>query len=174
MIGKTRRKRTWFVAAVLATGSLLATALPANAETGVTSSEIKLGITLPLTGAASAGYNKIGNAMNAYFKYVNDNGGVYGRKINLIQKNDEYSPQLAIAKTNELILKDKVFALVGPLGTATYTAVHKSVGIARRGVPSLFLNTGFSGFANKKSFPTSFTILPSYAMEAKIAAQFLK
>ena len=174
MIGKTRRKRTWFVAAVLAAGSLFATALPANAETGVTSGEIKLGITLPLTGAASPGYNKIGNAMNAYFKYVNDNGGVYGRKINLIQKNDEYSPQLAIAKTNELILKDKVFALVGPLGTATYTAVHKSVGIAQRGVPSLFLNTGYSGFANKKSFPTSFTILPSYAMEAKIAAQFLK
>ncbi|MFM7491343.1 MAG: ABC transporter substrate-binding protein [Actinomycetota bacterium] len=174
MIGKTRRKRTWFVAAVLAAGSLFATALPANAETGVTSGEIKLGITLPLTGAASPGYNKIGNALNAYFKYVNDNGGVYGRKINLIQKNDEYSPQLAIAKTNELILKDKVFALVGPLGTATYTAVHKSVGIARRGVPSLFLNTGYSGFANKKSFPTSFTILPSYAMEAKIAAQFLK
>jgi ABC-type branched-subunit amino acid transport system substrate-binding protein len=174
MIGKTRRKRTWFVAAVLASGSLFATALPAHAETGVTSSEIKLGITLPLTGAASPGYNKIGDAMNAYFKYVNDNGGVYGRKINLIQKNDEYSPQLAIAKTNELILKDKVFALVGPLGTATYTAVHKSVGIARRGVPSLFLNTGFSGFANKKAFPTSFTILPSYAMEAKIASQFLK
>ena len=174
MIGKTRRKRTWFVAAVLASGSLLATALPAHAETGVTSSEIKLGITLPLTGAASPGYNKIGDAMNAYFKYVNDNGGVYGRKITLIQKNDEYSPQLAIAKTNELILKDKVFALVGPLGTATYTAVHKSVGIARRGVPSLFLNTGFSGFSNKTTYPTSFTILPSYAMEAKIASQFLK
>ena len=174
MIGKTRRKRTWFVAAVLASGSLLATALPANAETGVSSSEIKLGITLPLTGAASPGYNKIGNAMSAYFKYVNDNGGVNGRKITLIQKNDEYSPQLSIAKTNELILKDKVFALVGPLGTANFTAVHKSVGIARRGVPSLFLNTGFSGFGNKKSYPTSFTILPSYAMEAKIAAQFLK
>jgi len=174
MIGKTRRKRTWFVAAVLASGSLFATALPANAETGVSASEIKLGITLPLTGAASPGYNKIGDAMNAYFKYVNDNGGVYGRKVTLIQKNDEYSPQLSIAKTNELILKDKVFALVGPLGTANFTAVHKSVGIARRGVPSLFLNTGFSGFGNKKDFPTSFTILPSYAMEAKIAAQFLK
>ena len=174
MIGKTRRKRTWFVAAVLASGSLFATALPANAETGVSASEIKLGITLPLTGAASPGYNKIGDAMNAYFKYVNDNGGVYGRKVTLIQKNDEYSPQLSIAKTNELILKDKVFALVGPLGTANFTAVHKSVGIARRGVPSLFLNTGFSGFGNKKDFPTSFTILPSYAMEAKIAALFLK
>jgi ABC-type branched-subunit amino acid transport system substrate-binding protein len=112
--------------------------------------------------------------MNAYFKYVNDNGGVYGRKITLIQKNDEYSPQLSIAKTNELILKDKVFALVGPLGTANYTSVHKSVGIAKRGVPSLFLNTGFSGFSNKKSYPSSFMILPSYAMEAKIIAKFLK
>ncbi|MFZ9893588.1 MAG: ABC transporter substrate-binding protein, partial [Candidatus Nanopelagicaceae bacterium] len=137
-------------------------------------SEIKLGITLPLTGAASVGYNKIGNSINAYFKYVNDNGGVYGRKVTLIQKNDEYSAQLSIAKTNELILRDKVFALVGPLGTANFTAVHKSVGLAKRGVPSLFLNTGFSGFSNKKSYPTSFMILPSYAMEAKIIAQFLK
>jgi len=174
MIRKTRRKRNWFAAAVLAAGSLLATSLPAHAETGVTISTIKLGITLPLTGAASPGYNKIGNAMDAYFKYVNDNGGVYGRKIQLIQKDDQYSPQLSIAKTNELILKDKVFALVGPLGTANFTAVHKSVGLQRRGIPSLFLNTGFSGFAIKNKYPTSFTILPSYAMEAKIVSQFLK
>ena len=174
MIRKTRIKRTWLAAAVIASGSLLATALPANAETGVSAREIKLGITLPLTGAASPGYNKIGNAMDAYFKYVNDNGGVYGRKVTLIQKNDEYSPQLSIAKTNELILRDKVFALVGPLGTANFTAVHKSVGLAKRRVPSLFLNTGFSGFSNKKSYPTSFMVLPSYAMEAKIIAQFLK
>ena len=174
MIRKTRIKRTWLAAAVIASGSLLATALPANAETGVSASEIKLGITLPLTGAASPGYNKIGNAMNAYFKYVNDIGGVYGRKVTLIQKNDEYSPQLSISKTNELILRDKVFALVGPLGTANFTAVHKSVGLSKRGVPSLFLNTGFSGFSNKKSYPSSFMILPSYAMEAKVIAQFLK
>ncbi len=174
MIRKTHGKRTWFAAAVLAAGSLLATSLPAHAETGVTSNSIKLGITLPLTGAASPGYSKIGNAMDAYFKYVNDNGGVYGRKITLVQKDDQYSPQLSIAKTNELILKDKVFALVGPLGTANFTAVHKSVGLPRRKVPALFLNTGFSGFANKKKFPTSFTILPSYAMEAKIVSQFLK
>ena len=174
MIRKTRAKGTWLAATVLAVGSLFATALPAHAETGVSSSEIKLGITLPLTGAASPGYNKIGNAMNAYFKYVNDNGGVYGRKVTLIQKNDEYSAQLSISKTNELILRDKVFALVGPLGTANFTAVHKSVGLAKRGVPSLFLNTGFSGFSNKKSYPSSFMVLPSYAMEAKIIAQFLK
>jgi ABC-type branched-subunit amino acid transport system substrate-binding protein len=60
------------------------------------------------------------------------------------------------------------------LGTANFTAVHKSVGIAKRKVPSLFLNTGFSGFASKKNYPTSFTILPSYAMEAKIVSQFIK
>ena len=137
MIRKTRIKRTWLAAAVIASGSLLATALPANAETGVSASEIKLGITLPLTGAASVGYNKLGPALNAYFKYVNDNGGVYGRKVTLVQKIDEYSAQLSIAKTNELILRDKVFALVGPLGTANFTAVHKSVGLAKRGVPSL-------------------------------------
>jgi ABC-type branched-subunit amino acid transport system substrate-binding protein len=174
MIGKNRRKRTWFAAAVLAAGSLVATSLPAHAETGVSASEIKLGTTLPLTGAASPGYNKIGDAMNAYFQYVNDNGGVYGRKITLIQKNDEYSPQLAIAKTNELILRDRVFALVGALGTANHKAVAQSVGLARRGIPDLFINTGFSGFANKRTYGTTFTILPSYIMEAKIMAQFIK
>ena len=83
MIKKTRRKRIWFAAAVLAAGSLLASALPANAEVGVSAGEIKLGITLPLTGAASPGYNKIGNAMDAYFKYVSANGGVYGRKVKI-------------------------------------------------------------------------------------------
>ena len=174
MIVRNRRKRSWIAAAVLAAGSLVATSLPAHAETGVTSSEIKLGITLPLTGSASPGYNKLGDAMKAYFSYVNDNGGVYGRKINLIIKDDQYLPNLAIAKTNELILKDKVFALVGALGTANHEAVANSVGLARRGIPDLFVNTGFSGFADKKKFPTTFTILPSYAMEAKIMGQFLK
>ena len=174
MIRKTRIKRTWLAAAVIASGSLLATALPANAEPGVSSREIKLGITLPLTGIASPGFNKIGNAMTAYFKYVNENGGVYGRKVTLIQKNDEYAPQLSIAKTNELILKDKVFALVGPLGTANYNAVHNSLQLARRKVPALFVNTGFSGFGNKKKYPTTFMTLSSYAMEAKILAQFIK
>ncbi len=174
MIARNRRKRSWIAAAVLVAGSLVATSLPAHAETGVTASEIKLGITLPLTGSASPGYNKVGDAMKAYFNYVNDNGGVYGRKINLVIKNDEYLPSLAIAKTNELILKDKVFALVGALGTANHEAVANSVGLARRGIPDLFISTGFSGFADKKKFPTTFPIFPSYVMEAKIMGQYLK
>ncbi|NDE71750.1 MAG: hypothetical protein EB054_03455, partial [Actinobacteria bacterium] len=67
MIGKNRRKRTWFATAVLAAGSLAMSAMPANAEVGVSSNEIKLGITIPLSGAAAPGYNKLGDAMNAYF-----------------------------------------------------------------------------------------------------------
>ena len=174
MIGKNRRKRTWFATAVLAAGALSMSAMPAHAEVGVTSTEIKLGMTIPLTGAAAPGYNKLGDAMNAYFKYVNDNGGVYGRSIKLIVKDDQYVPALAIAKTNELILKDKVFALVGSLGTANHKAVANSVGLARRGIPDLFINTGFSGFADKSVYSTTFPLFPSYAMEAKIMAQYIK
>jgi ABC-type branched-subunit amino acid transport system substrate-binding protein len=133
-----------------------------------------LGITVPMTGIASPGYNKIPGAMKAYFDYVNDNGGVNGRKITLVIKDDQYIPTTAVAKANELILKDKVFALVGTLGTASTKAISASTQLAKRGIPSLFVNTGFSGFADAKAYPTTFSILPSYQMEAKIMGKFLK
>ena len=178
MFGMNRRKLL-VASAVLATGGLTLTVIPAQAfsprmEVGVSKTEIKLGMTLPMTGTASPGYNKIPSAMKAYFDYVNANGGIYGRKITLVVKDDQYVPTLAVAKTNELILKDKVFALLSPLGTANNKAVAASVNPGRRKVPVLFVNTGFSGFAVKKSFPTTFTILPSYIVEAKIMAQYLK
>jgi ABC-type branched-subunit amino acid transport system substrate-binding protein len=127
-----------------------------------------------MTGIASPGYNKIPGAMKAYFDYVNDNGGVNGRKITLVIKDDQYIPTTAVAKANELILKDKVFALVGTLGTASTKAISASTQLAKRGIPSLFVNTGFSGFADAKAYPTTFSILPSYQMEAKIMGMFLK
>jgi ABC-type branched-subunit amino acid transport system substrate-binding protein len=127
-----------------------------------------------MTGIASPGYNKIPGAMKAYFDYVNDNGGVNGRKITLVIKDDQYIPTTAVAKANELILKDKVFALVGTLGTASTKAISASTQLAKRGIPSLFVNTGFSGFADAKAYPTTFSILPSYQMEAKIMGKFLK
>lgn len=164
---------------VLATLGLVISTVPAQAfsphnEVGVTAKTIKLGVTLPMTGAASPGYNKIPSAMKAYFDYVNANGGVNGRKITLVVKDDQYVPTLAVAKTNELILKDKVFALLAPLGTANNKAVAASVNPGRRGIPTLFVNTGYSGFANKKAYPTTFTLLPSYIVEAKIMAQYIK
>jgi branched-chain amino acid transport system substrate-binding protein len=161
--------------AVLAVAALTATTIPAQAsEPGVTSTEIKLGMTLPMTGSASPGYNKIPGAMKAYFDYLNANGGVNGRKITLKVEDDQYVPTQAVAKTNKLILQDKVMALISPLGTANNKAVAASVNPARRGVPVLFVNTGFSGFADSKKYPTTYTILPSYVMEAKIMAEYIK
>ena len=173
------RRKLITASAMLAVTAMTFAAVPANAfspksEVGVTSTEIKLGVTLPMTGAASPGYNKVPAAMKAYFDYVNANGGVNGRKITLVVKDDQYVPTQAVAKTNELILKDKVFALVSPLGTANNKAVAASVNPGKRGVPVLFVNTGFSGFADTKKYPTTYALLPSYVMEAKIMAEYIK
>jgi len=173
---RTNRQKLALTSALLAVAALTASSLPAQAasDPGVTATSIKLGITVPMTGIASPGYNKIPGAMKAYFDYVNDNGGVNGRKITLVIKDDQYIPTTAVAKANELILKDKVFALVGTLGTASTKAISASTQLAKRGIPSLFVNTGFSGFADAKAYPTTFSILPSYQMEAKIMGKFLK
>jgi len=174
MFVQRRTKGGIFAAAVVAAAALVASALPAHAETGVTSSTIKLGVTLPLTGAAAPGYNKIPAAMNAYFSYVNANGGVNGRKITLVVKDDAYTPTASVQATNELILQDKVFAMVGALGTANNKAVAALVNPGRRGIPDLIVNTGFSGFADKKAYPTTFSLFPSYIIEAKNMAMYIK
>jgi len=169
------RRKLFTASAVLAIVGLVATAIPAQAkEVGVSATEIKLGMTLPMTGTASLGYNKIPGAAKAYFDYLNANGGINGRKVTLVVKDDRYVPTEAVAKTNELILKDKVMALLAPLGTANVKAVASSVNPGRRGIPVLFVNTGFSGFADKKKYPTTYTVLPSYIMEAKIMGEYIK
>jgi ABC-type branched-subunit amino acid transport system substrate-binding protein len=169
------RRKLITASAVLAIVGLAATAIPAQArEVGVTSTQIKLGMTLPMTGTASLGYNKIPGAAKAYFDYLNANGGVNGRKVTLIVEDDRYVPTEAVAKTNKLILRDKVMALLAPLGTANVKAVASSVNPARRGVPVLFINTGFSGFADIKKYKTTYTVLPSYVMEAKIMGEYIK
>lgn len=180
MITINRRKLVT-ASAVLAIAALTVSTVPAQAlnpkmaaDPGITGTTIKLGITSPLTGIAAPGYSKIPGAMKAYFDYVNANGGVNGRKIQFISKDDQYIPTTAVAKANELILRDKVFALVGTLGTASTKALTASTQLSKRGVPSLFVNTGWSGFADPKAYPTTFSILPSYQMEAKIIAKMVK
>jgi len=177
---RINRRKLITTSAVLAIAALTVATVPAQAfnpsmaDPGVTRTTIKLGITSPLTGIAAPGYSKIPGAMKAYFDYVNKNGGVNGRKITLVSKDDQYIPTTAVAKANELILRDKVFALVGTLGTASTKALTASTQLSKRGVPSLFVNTGWSGFADQKAYPTTFSILPSYQMEAKIMAKFIK
>ena len=175
MIRNKSMKRVSLVSAVIATGAMVLSTLPAQAATpGVTASEIKLGISSPLTGSAGLSYGKVPGAMKAYFSYINANGGVYGRKINLISRDDKYLPTLAATQTTNLVLKDNVFALVGALGTATHSKAYKAAALAKNNVPDLFINTGFSGFTNKAKYPTTFMVLPTYAMEAKVMAKVIK
>ena len=175
MIRNKKMKRASLVSAVIATGAMVLSTLPAQAATpGVTASEIKLGISSPLTGSAGLSYGKVPGAMKAYFSYINANGGVYGRKINLISRDDKYLPTLAATQTTNLVLKDNVFALVGALGTATHSKAYKAAALAKNNVPDLFINTGFSGFTDKTKYPTTFMVLPTYAMEAKVMAKVIK
>jgi ABC-type branched-subunit amino acid transport system substrate-binding protein len=112
--------------------------------------------------------------MDAYFKYVNANGGVNGRKIKLVIKNDGYKVTDAVNKTVELLSRDKVFALVGSLGTANNIAVSNAVDLDGQGIPSLYVNSGFSGFANKSTYKTMFPLFPTYYMETKVLGEYIK
>ena len=176
MIRNTRTKRVSIASALIAAGAMVLSTVPAQATetTGVTATTIKLGISSPKTGSAGLVYGKLPGAMKAYFDYINANGGVNGRKITLVARDDKYLPTLAATQTKNLILDDKVFALVGALGTATHARAYTAASLAKNNVPDLFVNTGFSGFTNKTKYPTAFAVLPSYAMEAKIMANFIK
>jgi len=174
MIRNTRMKRISFVSTVVVAGAMLLSTVPANAaDPGVTATEIKLGITSPKTGTVALSYGKLPGAMKAYFDYINANGGVNGRKITLVSRDDKYLPQQAATQTRNLVLSDKVFAIVGALGTATHTKAYVAAQLAKNNVPDLFVNTGFSGFDDKTKYPTTFLVLPSYAMEAKIIAKLI-
>jgi len=128
---------------------------------------------LPQTGPASPGYNKVDDAMRAYFDYVNSKGGVYGRKITLVVKDDTYKAGLTVSTASALINKDKVFAMVGSIGTQTHISVIKDIN--RRGIPDLFVNSGYSGFyTDPKKYPTTFGGLGTYVVEAKILGKHIK
>ena len=176
MIRNIRTKRAVIASALITAGAMVLSTVPAQATetTGVTATSIKLGISSPKTGSAGLVYGKVPGAMKAYFDYINANGGVNGRKITLVSHDDKYLPRLAATQTTKLVLNDRVFAIVGALGTATHSNAYSAARLARNNVPSLFVNTGFSGFANKAKYPTAFMVLPSYAMEAKIMAKFIK
>jgi ABC-type branched-subunit amino acid transport system substrate-binding protein len=154
----------------------LATAAPsgaavAAADPGVSSNQIVIGTTTPLTGPASPGYKDVAPAAQAYFNYVNANGGINGRKIKYVVKDDQYNPAKTKSATSELILRDKIFAMFGALGTPTHSAVVADLN--RRGIPDVFVNTGSSTFDNPGKYPTTFPYFPSYVVEAKVMGSYL-
>ena len=155
------------LAAAAPSGAAVATADP-----GVSSTQIVIGTTTPLTGPASPGYKDVAPAAQAYFNYVNANGGINGRKIKYVVKDDQYNPAKTKSATSELILRDKIFAMFGALGTPTHSAVVADLN--RRGIPDVFVNTGSSNFDNPRKYPTTFPYFPSYVVEAKVMASYIQ
>ncbi|MEU6021861.1 ABC transporter substrate-binding protein [Micromonospora sp. NPDC047134] len=139
---------------------------------GVTDTEIVVGTHMPLTGPASAGYSKIAPATKAYFDYVNANGGVHGRKITYKIMDDGYNPATTQQVVRQLVLQDKVFAVINGLGTPTHTGVLDFLHSNR--VPDLFVASGSRSWDQPDKYPNTFGFNPDYTVEGKILATHVK
>ncbi|GAA4930723.1 ABC transporter substrate-binding protein [Actinoplanes utahensis] len=139
---------------------------------GVTDTSIVVGTHMPLTGPAAAGYSKIAPATKAYFDYVNANGGVHGRKIEYKVKDDAYNPANTQTVVRELVLQDKVFAILNGLGTPTHTGVLDFLKTNR--VPDLFVASGSRSWNQADKYPGTFGFNPDYTVEGKILATHVK
>jgi branched-chain amino acid transport system substrate-binding protein len=139
---------------------------------GVTSSSITFGTHQPLTGPAAPGYSEIAAASQAYFNYVNAHGGVFGRKIHLIIKDDAYNPTNTVNVVHQLVLQSHVFGIYEGLGTPTHTKVVGFLNASK--VPDLFVASGCPCWDNGSSQPDTFGWQPNYTIEGKILGQYLK
>src|SRR6201982_1116397 len=139
-------------------------------DTGATDTEIKIGNVEAYSGPASA-YGMIGKTEDAYFKMINDQGGVNGRKINFISYDDGYSPPKTVEQARKLIESDEVFLIFNSLGTPTQTAGQKYQNAKK--VPQLFVATGASKWNDPKQFPWTMGFQPSYRVEARIFAKYI-
>ncbi|HEX7962169.1 MAG TPA: ABC transporter substrate-binding protein [Terriglobales bacterium] len=162
------------VAAVSAIAALAMTSGNALAQkkydTGASDTEIKIGNIMPYSGPASA-YGVIGKMEEAYFKMINEQGGINGRKINFITNDDGYSPPKAVEQARKLVESDEVLVVFGPLGTASNSAIQKYLN--GRKVPQLFVATGATKFGEPKDFPWTMGWQPAYQSESRVYAKHL-
>jgi branched-chain amino acid transport system substrate-binding protein len=152
---------------------LAALAIPAFAakyDMGANDKEIKVGNTMPYSGPASA-YGVIGRAESAYFKMINDQGGINGRKINFISVDDGYSPPRAVEQVRKLVEQDEVLIVFNPLGTPSNSAIQKYLNLKK--VPQLFVATGATKWGNYKDNPWTMGWQPNYQGESRIYAKYI-
>jgi ABC-type branched-subunit amino acid transport system substrate-binding protein len=161
----------------LVTGTAVAVALsasPASAQkkydTGATDTEIKIGQTVPFSGPASA-YAGIGKTQAAYLKMINEQGGINGRKVNLIQYDDAYSPPKAVEQVRKLVEGDEVLLTFQIIGTPSNAAVQKYLNTKK--VPQLLASTGASRFSDPKNAPWTIAYNPNYQSEGRIYAKYI-
>ena len=162
--------RRTVLALVLTLGLAVLAAPVLAADPGVTATEIKIGNTNPYSGPASA-YGTIGKAIGAYFKKVNDEGGINGRKINYITYDDGYSPPKTVEMVRKLVESDQVAILFQTLGTPPNSAIHKYMNEEK--VPQLFVATGATKWNDPKNFPWTMGWQPNYQTEGRIYAQYV-
>lgn len=160
------------VKAITSLGAALALAmgLLAGGASAQQPREIKLGQTMPYSGPASA-YGTIGKLHQAYFQKINGEGGINGRKINLISLDDGYSPPKAVEMVRRMVEQDEVLALFQTLGTPSNSAIHKYVNAKK--VPHLFVATGATKWNDAKGYPWTFGFNLSYQTEGEIYARYL-
>jgi len=160
--------------ASIAAGFAVAVAGPALAQKkydpGASDTEIKIGNTNPYSGPASA-YGTIGKTIDAYFKKVNAEGGINGRKVNFITYDDGYSPPKAVEQVRKLVESDEVLLVFQPLGTPSNTAIQKYMNSKK--VPQLFVATGATKWGDPKGNPWTMGWQPTYQAEGQIYAKYI-
>ncbi|MCK1512981.1 ABC transporter substrate-binding protein [Bradyrhizobium sp. 190] len=139
-------------------------------DAGASDTEIKIGNIGPYSGPASA-YAAISKTFVAYFKMLNEKGGINGRKVTILSYDDAYSPPKTVEQARKLVESDEVLAIAGVVGTPGNSAIQRYM--HQRGVPHLFFGSGASKWADPKNFPWSMAWLPSYRDEARIYARYI-
>src|SRR5450830_45271 len=139
-------------------------------DIGATDTEIKIGNIMPYSGPASA-YGVIGKTEDAYFKKINAEGGINGRKINFVTYDDGYSPPKTVEQARKLVESDEVLIVFSPLGTPPNSAIQKYMNSKK--VPQLFVATGATKWNDPKDFPWTMGWQPNYQSETQIYAKYI-
>jgi branched-chain amino acid transport system substrate-binding protein len=162
-------KFKWLSVAAVALGlSTVVEAGEKKYDPGASDTEIKIGQTMPYSGPNST-FGVYGRAQAAYFKKINEEGGIRGRKINFISLDDAYSPPKTVEQTRRLVESENVLLDFSPLGTATNTAIHKYMNMKK--VPQLFVIGGASKWGDPEHYPWTMSWQPSFYSEARIFAE---
>jgi branched-chain amino acid transport system substrate-binding protein len=164
-------RREFLKAGIAGAGLALTGTHSSAVETpGVTATEIKIGSTSALSGPASA-FGLVSRTNEAYFRMVNDHGGIGGRKINFIYYDDGYSPPRTVQQTRKLVEQDEVALIFSSVGTATNLAVQQYLN--QMGIPQLFLISGVDRWSDYQQFPWTMGFTPTYRAEGRVYAKYI-
>ena len=165
------RRLAAFSAAIIALAASGGSALAQKKyDVGATDSEIRIGNIMPYSGPASA-YGVIGRTEAAYFRKINTEGGINGRKVNFISYDDAYSPPKAVEQARKLVESDEVLLIFGPLGTPSNTAIQRYMNAKK--IPQLFVSTGATKWNDPQTYPWTMGWQPNYQSEARIYAKYI-